>query len=791
MNGGHWTLYDALSFGCRTVRGEIPMTMATTYDDSAGAGAGAGGEGELALLEFVFEAFLTLPDFAEEAKDVVEGEGDDNVDVDDDDRREGADGGASPSPATHAPSPSRRNRDRDRDRDDDGAAALSRNQIGRMISMLLDHASFRIGADSPTVLPASDSTSASGQQRSDDDVNGGSAVDDEPFERDVRTTESDDYDDDYSLGTTTPDADKDDNRPYPLPVPCGSGTGSATGNSSLPSVQGRVVNVTAASLLGMLPLNLDESATTDYRGGVSLDLLIDYVLDESVSVSASAITAKAVSSRGNAETTNDSDPRRRQGQRPTALSFRGFLSWYYSHENDATNLLPSQRRVGPYLLDLRLLGAIVFGVQPSDPSLERTLVEEVRRRHKYRYPQTETSRRGPPGAVWYVINVHWWRQWLDHTSSSVSSAAVSSPSPSPSASDGREERSGGRPPLGRIDNDILLSDGGSLALRSGLRWRHDFELIPPLAWSALQAWHDGGPPIHRTVVPYPAPDTPLGGSHPSPVRNNRRANPGQRSLGLSSSIGTAVGARPRSMSSSSSSSLPPPQNEIELYPLFVTVMLCDAASRGEPRPFQQCVPLSSFGPVRVLLEELCARLDVEPGAARVWMTGSSAASLAATSSAGGGRGNLPRPENGNRTPLVSDPPHDWILYPDIGLTEQLRQRGISIDPPGGGGRGSGGGGANFRSPSNVADAASVGSRSRHGGGGGATMVGHGQERDGGGGGGSKLVLMLEVKDQKDGTWPRAVRRNLERSSSNGGARGGARKGEQVTGSGIVGLYNMG
>jgi hypothetical protein len=60
------------------------------------------------------------------------------------------------------------------------------------------------------------------------------------------------------------------------------------------------------------------------------------------------------------------------------------------------------------------------------------------------------------------------------------------------------------------------------------------------------------------------------------------------------------------------------ENEIELYPMFATVFMCDAASKGAARPFQQYVPVSRVNPLREVLASLCAQLDVDPKFGRLW-----------------------------------------------------------------------------------------------------------------------------------------------------------------------------
>jgi hypothetical protein len=238
------------------------------------------------------------------------------------------------------------------------------------------------------------------------------------------------------------------------------------------------------------------------------------------------------------------------------------------------------------------------------------LIAEIQRRHKYRYAQTDVSRRGPRGTVWYIINNEWFKDWAVLVKKVAGT--------SEDAQDGRDDsKSDSVRGLGRISNKGLLADNGSLALRGDIRWRHDYEILPPLAWSALQAWYDGGPPIHRTVVPY-IPSTGSASPHSS---------------------------RPRIRT----------ENEIELYPYFVTVFLCDAASRGEARPFQQYVPLSRVSRVRVMLVQLCKGLDTDPDLSRLWVMGRNP--------------DGPKEEVGE----------DWILNLDTNIVEQRKRRNCSTD----------------------------------------------------------------------------------------------------------------
>ncbi|KAL3920570.1 MAG: hypothetical protein SGILL_003194, partial [Bacillariaceae sp.] len=253
------------------------------------------------------------------------------------------------------------------------------------------------------------------------------------------------------------------------------------------------------------------------------------------------------------------------------LTKEQFLAW---HKN--TKLF-DEHRLGPLLMELRLIASVLFGVPPMFASMEKRLIMEIQVRHRRRYPQTDVSRRGPRGTVWYIIDDKWYKTWsqvIDKLSQS-----------SEDGQDLRDRASDNSCPrrVTQISNKGLLKDNGSLALRVDIKWRHDYEIVPPLAWSALSAWYDGGPPIHRVVVPY-----------------------------SSSASNSSVPSRGRGPTMRT-------ENEIELYPFFVTMFLCDSASRGEARPFQQQVPVSRVNPVRVLLVQLCKGLDMDPDMGRLWV----------------------------------------------------------------------------------------------------------------------------------------------------------------------------
>ena len=255
------------------------------------------------------------------------------------------------------------------------------------------------------------------------------------------------------------------------------------------------------------------------------------------------------------------------------VSEEDFLEWHRETSEY------SKHRLGPLMVDIRLIAGVIFGVPPKLASMEHLLVTSIRERHVKRFPHTDVSRRGPRGTIWYLIDDKWYKSWTELVEVVRNRKD--------DGDDLRDKTSRSISPrrLGQINNTKLLRDNGSLALRVDVKWRQDYEILPPLAWSALQAWYDGGPPISRTVVPYNR-------GAPNPSSPNNRAG---RSISL------------------------PTENEIELYPFYVTMFLCDTLSRGEARPFQQSVPVSRVNPMRVLLVRLCKELDVDPDMGRLWV----------------------------------------------------------------------------------------------------------------------------------------------------------------------------
>ena len=448
---------------------------------------------------------------------------------------------------------------------------LSRDQIGGMLLLLLEHQIFRLEVDRP------------------------------------------------------PDVDEDNHMPPPI--------------VRKPVLGESLVNVSAASMLSLLP--------PSYAKGdqIALSNLVDYCLEAA-------------------------------GVEGDELAFDAFCKWHYS--KDLSGLPLSQRRVGPLLVELKLIASVFFGLPPTRASMEESLVIEIQRRHKYRYPQTDVARRGPRGTVWYILEEKWFTRWIGHVQRVGGNDS--------DIADGREVVGADARNLGKINNASLLADNGSLALKPDIRWKHDYEIVPPLAWSALQAWYDGGPPIHRAVAKY----VPTNGP-PSVHSRSPRVRI---------------------------------EFEIELFPLFVTVFMCDAASRGEARPFQQYAPVSRVSPVGVVLVQLCKGLDVDPKLGRLWMMEST-------------HDEPSRHHNAN-----VDVAEDWPLNLELNILEQRNRRT--------------GSGSGEIAPS------------------------------------SKLRLLLELKDPISGKWPRGL--DGKSWIFDEKARLGELSrtpGEPDTGSGIVGLYNMG
>ena len=367
-------------------------------------------------------------------------------------------------------------------------------------------------------------------------------------------------------------------KPPPLDFNDGSTEKSLKRKDEIGEGAERTVDIEACSLLGLLPGKLERSGSGKL----------------------SRIPLRKIVEHGMSFSSNDK-----------TMTFDEFCQW----NNEGGGSGPATR-LGPIMVDLRLIASVLFGVPPTLASMEVGLIAEIERRHKERYPQTSVSRRGPRGTVWYIIDAAWLRDWKQLTDE-VSRTEEDS-------DDHRSTIKGPVRGLPRIDNSDLLSSGGGLALRSDVRWRHEYEIVPPLGWQALQAWYDGGPPIYRSVVRF---------------------------------VGTNVsGSKP--VSPHSPKAQIPTENEIELHPLFVTIYMCDASSRGEARPFQQNYQLSRVSPMGVMLKQMCRELDVDPDLARLWVMDTGP----------------------NYSPRDEDKPEDWLLVLEKNIVDQRKQRGLPTNP---------------------------------------------------------------------------------------------------------------
>ena len=90
--------------------------------------------------------------------------------------------------------------------------------------------------------------------------------------------------------------------------------------------------------------------------------------------------------------------------------------------------------------------------------------------------------------------------------------------------------------------------------------------------------------------------------------------------------------------------------EIDLYPLFVTVLLIDSTSRAEARPFQQYFPVSRYLPLSNLVKDLCKSLEVEASNGRLWIAGT--------------------------RPLSNSDETDLLLKVEKNLVDQLKKKGF-------------------------------------------------------------------------------------------------------------------
>lgn len=207
------------------------------------------------------------------------------------------------------------------------------------------------------------------------------------------------------------------------------------------------VDASAASLLGLMPESIADD-DHENRQTVSLDLLVNQVFHE-------------VGKDGK----DDS----------ICLTFEDFRQWARASFDPNKSMDFSDRKINPLVLDLRLIGSIVFGIKPSSPTLERIVIDEVQQRFKYRHPSSNIAQRGPSGTHWYIIQKIWWNEWMRYSEEALALA------------------------LPKIANEQLLVENGSLILKPGFRLRTDVEvcalnmysyLAPPVQCLFLTSSHN-------------------------------------------------------------------------------------------------------------------------------------------------------------------------------------------------------------------------------------------------------------------------------------------------------------
>lgn len=194
-------------------------------------------------------------------------------------------------------------------------------------------------------------------------------------------------------------------------------------NNDWIGIHGENVDASAASLLGLMPASA--VAVEDNPRLVPIEELVKQVFREIDK--------------------DCSDP-------SVTMNFKEFVQWTRAITDPNTSIEMTDRKVNPVLLELQLIGSIVFGVKPCVPTLERTLVEEIQKRFSYKYPTPDNAKRGPCGTRWFIIQIKWWEEWLRYSEETIILS------------------------LPKITNERLLVENGSLALQSGLRYKFDFEV---------------------------------------------------------------------------------------------------------------------------------------------------------------------------------------------------------------------------------------------------------------------------------------------------------------------------
>jgi hypothetical protein len=190
-------------------------------------------------------------------------------------------------------------------------------------------------------------------------------------------------------------------------------------------------------------------------------------------------------------------------QSSSRMYFTQFVEWQIAEKQEVKKFC---FRLGLYLQELRLVACVAFGVQPSNPRVERELILELFRRHQLGHPVSPANPRGPPGTLWNLICSNWMDQWNTYTSKAArlrqnisekdlnhfatSGFPDSEDNNVVGASEGSADtrKYGLRspsvleetllPPTAIDNNGLLLA--GNLVLRSSLRHIRDFLLVPPL-----------------------------------------------------------------------------------------------------------------------------------------------------------------------------------------------------------------------------------------------------------------------------------------------------------------------
>jgi hypothetical protein len=192
-----------------------------------------------------------------------------------------------------------------------------------------------------------------------------------------------------------------------------------------------MVSISEASILGLLPTKFEigyDPMAANANHSICLEKLINFVFEDA------GVDYLSKS----------------------CLTFDELMRWYLAPSGGIAPLSLSQRRLGPLLIDLRIFASIVFGVKPYHPTTEKFIIKEAMKRHRSRYPQSESAKRGPAGTTWYIIQTNWWNKWIKYVDCDVDDVVPLEKLP-------------------KIDNSQLLIDHGPIALRTNLR-RAEFEV---------------------------------------------------------------------------------------------------------------------------------------------------------------------------------------------------------------------------------------------------------------------------------------------------------------------------